>query len=225
MTGAEPNQDTTDRKRGISTVSGTFGTETLTLVLAPDRVDWFLTASSEFPDLPFAVEDIGPMRDTLDEFSALAESWLGADDLPNAARIAFGLVLHHREADTADAYKRLPDYVPIGVELGWKDFFFQVNIPSPLAREEYGIEYLNRLSKWSVTALRTGMVTVGGQGIISAATPPPRYSLRLELDISTPADSLEPLSRPKLVPIYRELVSAGQAIARNGVVNEQYRLK
>jgi len=164
------------------------------------------------------------MIETLDEFSRLAEKWLGADDLPDAGRIAFGLVLHHFEADHMAGYRRLPDYVPVGIEPDWRDFFFQINIPRDLAREEYGARYLNRLSRWSVSVLRTTRLMLGDQPTVSEGSAP-KYALRLELDISTPADSVEPLSRSTLVSLYREMVSAGQAIARDGVAHEQYRFK
>jgi hypothetical protein len=219
-TGAEPNESTADRKRNTSLVSGEFAPGILTLGLSPERIDWFLTATNV---LEPTAEPLGPYRETLDNFSKLAERWLGAD-VPDATRMAFGLVLQHPEADQKAGYQRLPDYVPVRLEPDWRDFSFQINTPVHLAPEDYGLTYLNRLSKWSVMVFRTGRLTFAEQGIISGGATP-QYSLRLELDISTPGESLEPLPRSKWVPLYRELVSAAQIIAQNGVAYEQYRLK
>jgi hypothetical protein len=220
-TGAEPNESTADRKRKTSLVSGEFAAGILTLGLSPDRIDWFLTATNVVEP---TAEPIGPYRDTLDNFSKLAERWLSAD-VPDAMRMAFGLVLQHPEADHKAGYQRLPEYVPVRLEPDWRDFLFQINTPAPLTPDEYGVTYLNRLSRWSVMVLGTGRLLFAGQRIVSGSANPGEYSLRLELDISTPAESLEPLPRAKLVPLYRELVSAAQIIAQNGVAYEQYRLK
>src|SRR2546427_10997788 len=45
VTGTEPSESTTDRKRNTSLVSGEFGSGYLTLGLAPERIDWNLTAA------------------------------------------------------------------------------------------------------------------------------------------------------------------------------------
>jgi hypothetical protein len=225
MTGTEPSESTTDRKRSTSLVSGEFGGGNLTLGLTPERIDWILTAAAAEPiDPAISIEEIGPMIQSVDQFSALAERWLAEQDIPEVARMAFGAELIHPEADLTAGYLRLRDYVPVAVDPDWRDFAFQVNVRN-LQMAAYGIEYLNRLSKWSVGARSSGRLSLGPQGFAVAGFGTPQHGLRLELDINTPADSPGVIPRQQLAELYRELVAAGRAIASDGVVNEQYRLQ
>jgi hypothetical protein len=223
MVGTEPSQDTADRRRHTSLISGDFGGGTLALRSAPDRIDWYFTAPEEYTDPAPSIVEIGPVSEALGQFSKLAEKWLGAPDVPDIARVGFGLVLHHPEPDHGAAYARLNDYLPVEVDPDWRDFFFQVNVHGKLAQEKYGLDYLNRLSRWSVLAHHVGRLTFTDQAMISGG-PPSRFSLRLDLDISTPAESVVSTPRGELVSLYEELVTAGLAIARDGVAHEQYRL-
>jgi hypothetical protein len=225
MTGTEPSESTTDRKRNTALVSGEFGGGNLTLGLAPERIDWFLTAAGEGTIDPLtSIEDIGPMIQSVDQFSALAERWLTEQDIPEVARLAFGATLIHPEADHSAGYLRLRDYVPIPVDPDWRDLVFQVNVRNT-QMDAYGIAYLNRLSRWSVGARSSSRLSLSLQGIAVEGVGTPQYGLRLELDINTPADSLGLIPRRQLAELYRELAAAGTAIASDGVAHEQYRLQ
>jgi hypothetical protein len=225
MTGTEPSESTTDRKRNTSLVSGEFGGGDLTLGLTPERIDWILTAAAAEPiDPAISIEDIGPMIQSVDQFSALAERWLAEQDIPEVARLAFGAILTHPEADLTAGYLRLRDYVPIPVDPDWRDFVFQVNIRN-LQMAAYGITYLNRLSRWSVAARVSSRLSVTPQGIAISGIGTSQHGLRLELDINTPADLEGLIPRQQLAELYREMAAAGRAIANDGVVHEQYRLQ
>jgi hypothetical protein len=192
--------------------------------LAPERIDWYLTGAEGLIDPSIGIEDIGPMIQSVDQFSALAERWLAEQDIPEVARLAFGAVLTHPETDHTAGYTRLRDYVPVVVDPDWRDFVFQVNVRN-LRMAAYGIAYLNRLSRWSVAARTSGRLSLSPRGIAVAGTGTPRYGLRLELDINTPADSVGTIPRQQLAELYRELVAASRAIASDGVAHEQYRLQ
>jgi len=222
MTGTEPSESTTDRKRNTSLVSGEFAGGNLTLGLAPERIDWLLGGAAEGSVDP--LEDIGPMIQSVDQFSALAEMWLALGDIPEIARLAFGATLTHPEADHSAGYLRLRDYVPIPVDPSWRDFLFQVNVRTPQTAD-YGIAYLNRLSRWSVGAQTSSRLNGTLHGLAVAAVGTPRYGLRLDLDINTPADSAELIPRQYFAHLYREMAAAGRAIASDGVAHEQYRLQ
>ena len=225
ITGTEPSESTTDRKRNFSLISGEFGGGSLTLNLASERIDWHLTATDEHLDPSIGIGEIGPMIESLDLFSTLAERWLTEEDIPDVSRLAFGAVLLHLEADLTEAYKRLPDYVPIAVEPDWRDFLFQVNVRENLRNSEYGFNYLNRLSRWSVAGQSIGRVTIGAQGISATGIGTPQFVLRLELDINSPAEFTGTIPRPQLVRLYQESIAAVRAIASDGVAHEQYKLQ
>ena len=158
---------------------------------------------------------LGPAMEIVDAFSAIAEKWLTRDDLPAVARIAFGVVLEHPEADRQAGYRRLPDYVPVKVDPESSDFHYQINLPPvPSATGIEGLS-LNRLSKWGVA----GRMSFRFTGMAVQAQPGTEaFALRLERDINTVADFAGRIPHARLVDIYRELVAAGRAIAANGVV-------
>ena len=224
VAGAEPNQNITERKRNISMVSGDYGNASLTLGLAPDRVDWALAAAEGVLDPAAALQEIGPLLDVTKTFSGLAENWLSRDDLPEITRIGFGAALYHPEADHGAAYKRLCDYIPAKVDPTWRDFSFQVNVHRDVQSTEHCIRYINRLSRWFVLRKSAGQFLIGDGGLLTTSGPP-SYGVRLELDINTPVDSVDPIPGAQLIPLYRELFSDATSIARDGVTNEQYRIQ
>lgn len=224
MTGTEPSESTADRKRNSSIVTGEFGGGILTLGLAPERIDWFLTSTEGPIDPSISIGDVGPMLQSVDQFSALTERWLAEQDIPEIARLAFGAILIHPEADQKAGYTRLRDYIPIPVDPDWRDLVFQVNLRN-FQVAECGVPYLNRLSRWSVAARSSGRLSMGAEGFAIAGTGAPQFGLRLELDINTPADFQGAIPHQLLATLYRELVAAGRAIASDGVAHEQYRLQ
>ena len=153
VTDSQPDETTTNPKKGSALIQGAFDPGRLILKLESDRIDWVLApAELEMEELAEAGElpTLGPAGEMIDAFSAIAEKWLALDDLPAIARIAFGAVLKHPETDRQAAYLRLPDYVPVQVNPESSDFLYQINLhPVPSATEIEGL-LLNRLSKWSV---------------------------------------------------------------------------
>ena len=135
------------------------------------------------------------------------------------ARIAFGAVLKHPEADRQAAYLRLPDYVPVQVNPESSDFFYQINLPPvPSTKEIEGL-LLNRLSKWTVVGLKSVSLTLTGT-VARAQAVPKGFALRLELDINTVPAFEEEIPHARLVEVYRELAEAGLAIATDGVLTQ-----
>lgn len=219
VTGSPPDESTANPKKGSAIVSGSFGQGKLVLRLEPDRIDWLLVPADiealppegEFPHL-------GAVTDVLGGFSDLVERWLARNDVPDAARLAFGAVLRHPEADRRSGYLRLPDYVPVRVHPDSTDFLYQINLP---VASRIGIDSLqiNRLSKWSVAAYRLFAVTFSttAGGVARQNIQEPVYALRLELDINTAPTFEGPLPRARLVDVYRELVNLGRDVAATGI--------
>jgi hypothetical protein len=192
----------------------------LILKLEPDRIDWVLAPKE--PDLnELAAEPefvtLGPAIETLDGFSALAERWLARNDVPAVGRVAFGAILVHPEADRAAGYQRLPDYLPVQVDPASSDFLYQINLPTvPSATGIEGLR-LNRLSKWTVTALKFLALRFTGTSL-QAQPVPEKFALRVELDMNTAPGFIGPIPHERLADVYRELVTASREIATNGVV-------
>ena len=219
VTDGQPDETTTNPKKGSALIQGAFEPGRLILKLEPDRIDWVLAPpESDMDELAAAREfpTLGPAMEMVDAFSAIAEKWLTGDDLPAIARIAFGAVLKHPEPDRQAGYRRLPDYVPVIVDPESSDFHYQINLPPvPSATGIEGLR-LNRLSKWSVAALQSFRFT----GAAVQAQPVGAFALRLEWDINTAAAFAGPIPHAQLVDIYRELVAASRSIAANGVVTQ-----
>lgn len=222
VTDGQPDETTMNPKKGSALIQGAFDPGKLILKLEPDRIDWLLTPSERDMDELAAAREfptLGPAMEMVDAFSAIAEKWLARDDLPAIARIAFGAVLIHPEADRQAGYLRLPDYVPVQVNPESSDFLFQINLPpAPTATGLEGLR-LNRLSKWSVVAYKSIALRFTGTAV-QAQPVPEAVALRLELDVNTASAFAGPIPPARLVDIYRELVAGGRTIAANGVVTQ-----
>ena len=203
-------------------IQGAIDPGRLVLKLELDRIDWVLKPPEhDIDELASAREflTLGPAMEMVDAFSAIAEKWLAGDDLPAIARIAFGAVLIHPEADSQAGYLRLPDYVPVRVDPESSEFLYQINLPRvPSATGVEGLR-LNRLSKWSVAAWKSINLRITGTAV-QAQPVPEEFALRLELDINTAPAFAGPIPHAQLVDIYRELVAAGRSIATDGVVKQ-----
>jgi hypothetical protein len=225
ITDSEPSQVTEDRKRRSSVAVGEVQNRMLALGLAPDRIDLTLSANEIGFDPGLAFEPLGPILDTIQEFSRLVDKFLGLSDIPDLVRLAFGAALLHTAADHAAAYLQLRDYIPVCVEPTWRDFLYQVNVAKEFAQNgALGLPYLNRLSRWSTYRFTPGMFLISDQSVTTRQAAS-KFGVRLDLDINTPAESQSAIRREQVVPIYNELVEAAIGIAREGVANEQYRLE
>jgi hypothetical protein len=221
VTDSEPDEITINPKTRSGVIQGSWGPGKLILKTEPERIDWILVpadqdlaefaAVNEFPSLGSACEAIA-------RFSVIAERWLGREDIPDLARIAFGATFVHPEPDRRTGYLRLPDYLPVRVDPESSDFLYQINLPRLDSRS--GVEglRLNRLSKWGVAGHKLVSVVAPAQGQIQ--TSPTVFATRVELDVNTVPDFPGPISRAHLVDLYRELVSAGQSVVANGVIPE-----
>ena len=95
------------------------------------------------------------------------------------------------------------------------DFLYQIN----RARDSTtGIADLkiNRLSKWSVAAIRTGGIILEPAGITYQQTPQAIFACRLELDVNTQPEGPDPLPRTQTTSVLTELIDLGREIIAEG---------
>jgi hypothetical protein len=219
ITEREPDETTTNPKKGSALVHGVIDPGRLILKMEAERIDWVLEPlEMDVDELALAreIRTLGPAIEIIDSFSALVAKWLTLSDLPDISRIAFGSVLKHPELDRRAGYLRLPEYVPVRVDPESSDFLYQINLPT--APSGTGIEglRLNRLSKWSVSAWRPFSFRFSG-GAVQAQPITESVALHLELDINTTHDFVGAIPKARLAEVYIELVDAARSIAQNGV--------
>ncbi|MCL4500041.1 MAG: hypothetical protein M1335_07375 [Chloroflexi bacterium] len=220
MTDHQPDQATTNPKKGSGLIQGAFDPGNLILKLELDRIDWLLVPTEQAVEELLAVPEfaaLGPASDVISTFFGIVEKWLSRVDLPAIGRMAFGLVLIHPEADRASGYRRLPDYVPVRVDPESSDFLYQINLPR--LQSATGIDGLgiNRLSRWRVAMQRVFGITMSGRPIQPPGTHE-AFALTLELDINTVPAFPGPIPRDRLLEVFRELVASAQQIAADGVL-------
>lgn len=219
VVGTLPDESTSNPKKGASQSSGAFEPGKLVLRLEPDRIDLVLEPADidlESSPVVDVFAQMGSWLQLLETFSAIAQKLLLRADQPLIVRLAFGSVLHHREATKADAYSRLGDFLPTTPTADASDFLYQINHP---ASSDTGIEGLriNRLTKWSVAAFRSLRLSVSpGQNLAATVAQDAAFAMRLELDINTAPDFSGPIPNDRLIDVYRELVSFGRGVAENG---------
>ncbi|NOT54676.1 MAG: hypothetical protein HOP18_08750 [Deltaproteobacteria bacterium] len=158
---------------------------------------------------------IGSLPESLNTFSQLMTRWLESGECPVTHRLAFGAMLWQPVDDEKTGYRQLAAYLP-GLQLsleGATDFLYRINRARNSRSEIAGLK-INRLSKWSVSAWTIAELPL---------VPETRLRVRqkgtgcqLELDINTHPDFSGDLPQDQLGQIFRELVTLGQEIAKEG---------
>ena len=207
-----PDVRISEPQKRIHREEGSFGGGTLTLRVTPGRIDWLLHRTDpDFDDFPI----IASLPESLEGFCELMSRWLGTEDCPVLTRIAFGAVLLYPVPDHRAGYVQLQSYLHrVDLDPSSSDFLYQINRRRKSDRLP-GLN-INRLSKWSVTTFAPmGFFAGPATGIVSVPEVP-HYACRLELDINTVPGEEEELDREQLQPIFRDLVSLGQEVVREG---------
>lgn len=214
--GEPPDTRTLKPKTAGLQETGLFEGGKLTLEVVPGRVDWVLMALQD-EDLSRAepIPTIGPFCSTLDKFLSIVDKWSKLDTCPPLSRLAFGAVLLCPVGNRFEGYTTLSSYlhkVVIDPE-GSSDFFYQINRPRITGTQIPNLT-INRLSKWSVLALR--IATIDPQGLLSVPKGKEQFSCRLELDINTSNEYRGTINQKAIENVFRELVDLGREIAEKG---------
>ena len=212
LTGEKPVNRTELPRNGKLTEEGNFASKKLRLNIEPSRVNWFFEPSDENASQRFELPTIGKWPEAIDEFSKLAKSWSKLNSLPKFRRFAFGAILSQPVNDLKEGYERLNEYLSV-VQLdpaNSSDFFYQINRPRAKSKVLSQVS-INRLSKWSVFRLESGIISVEQMLPMKKKTV---FACRLELDISTAVDYAHELE--KLEMLYDEFVNLGIEISERG---------
>ena len=210
--GVEPEFQEIRRAEGIQRLEGPLGSNRITLVVRPDRIDWIVTpvANPQLPELPL----IGDSSAEFTKFSELMKQWMASS--PRIHRLAFGSNLIIKTADQKEAYQLLNRYLP-AVELDCEessDFLYSINRPRSIRLQ--GLEELkiNRLSRWS--AIRASILATASQPSVSKLGQTEIFGCRVELDINTDADLEAQLPGDQLCYLLDVLVQYAAEIIEKG---------
>ena len=155
---------------------------------------------------------IGMLTESVDLFLKSMLKWL--ETAPPIQRLAFGAVLIKPVNSSKEGYEQVSSYLPFDLDEHSSDFLYQINRPRKSACVETFDLSINRLSKWSVSLLASFAFDPSKQE--QYITRPPRFSIRLELDVNTTPDFSEEVSSENLPHVFRELVELGKEIASEG---------
>jgi hypothetical protein len=215
LTGQSPESRIANPRQDLFQEHGSYGGGTLTLTTQPGRVDWHLNASpAQSNELP-GMRVLGSVLESLDAFRPLALRWL--EMAPSIIRLAVGGVLLTPVGDRQEAHRLLTTYVP-GLRLdseNCSDFLYQINRPrASIVRTDL---LINRLTKWSADEFNLLRFAVQAPSAVLPVSPVQLYiAARLELDLSTAADSTSEFTASELPALFGELVNLGLEIAERG---------
>jgi hypothetical protein len=218
VTGDDPSEITTNPKRGMISAEGSFRQGKLAFKSMMDRMDWFFVARDHTVEEVLSMSSppkVGPLIESMAEFSEGIERWLATPDLPEVARIAFGGAIVHPIGDRKEAYIQLRDYIPVKIDPESKDILYQINLPGESSTIQ-GLG-LNRLSKWFVGtfSLVTFPVVQTVAGVVMQDSL--EMALRVELDINTIPTFQAIIPKEHLIGVFRELLTISKEIVTSGV--------
>ncbi len=211
VTGEEPEAALAQAKKKLIQEEGPIAGGRLVVALAPARADFVLgvTETNSIDDLPV----LGSFE-AVQAWATFAERWM--THLPDATRLAFGVVLLQRADSRIDGYTKLATSLPtikVDVE-GSRDFFYQINRPR-MTEMAVGSLLVNRLSKWTVARRALSFNSVGGPKPITTAEDSD-YAVRLELDISTPVEHETTWPAAQSFSVLKELIRLASEIGERG---------
>lgn len=210
VVGAEPDTISQQPKNGLIQYIGLFNENTqLTLTIRPERIDWLLTISEvQSRSIELPIIDL-----RINIFNVIApklNSWLESS-CPPCVRLAWGEVLLEKVNGKNEAYTKLQPYLP-SVKLDIEnssEFNYSINRPKSFNNINY-----NRISRWSVIKLCQLNINVVNEQLSRRTNE--TFACRLEIDISTNANTLKELPNNKIPEIFSKLTTLAKEISDDG---------
>ncbi|NLE96295.1 MAG: hypothetical protein GX600_11580 [Dehalococcoidia bacterium] len=218
VTNESPESVTLMERESVVQEHGPWKGVRLVTTTRSNRVDWVACGPIQAEEQsPPALPTIGSFTQLLTPFCEMADTWLSGAECPHPRRLAFGAVLLLPVASPVLGLAQLQPYLPnIVIDPdNSADFFFQINRPRTIRVEGDDEIGVNRLTKWSVPALRVVGFSAEGSNLFPLANRPTLYACRLELDISTAADRIKELPGSSTT-LYSKLVEIGLELAKCG---------
>lgn len=168
--------------------------------------------------MPTGFPSFDELGRSLQVFRELLLPW--TEQITEVRRIAFGGVLTVAVLDRIAGYRALQPLLPsltLDVERS-SDLLYQINRHATSS----GIPglHVNRLSNWGVVLAKMQQFQIGpgGTPLVLGSNDTTFAAVRLQLDINTDADRVEPLPSGTIRPLCEELVGYGEQIAARGDV-------
>ena len=189
----------------------------LSLQYQPGRIDWVLTpivpADMKIDGFP----NFGVYDGAASAFIEFFAQWIRGAPVFN--RLAVGSTLVLPVQDKADGYRRIQRYLPAVTLDPERSADFSYGINRFRQSETVPGLRINRLSRWSVAKLSGIRLEIGEPGMSRLMESPEGLSAcRLELDINTQPERVEPFAQNVAEPLLNELLRFGREIVDHGDV-------
>lgn len=218
LMGEPAETKTVQPKLDRQTEQGLFLGAKLVNQVQPNRIDWLIQLTDQESEA-ISFPTIGPFLEVIEPFVELMLRWFKLKTCPELKRLAFGPILVYPVDSRVAGYRQLSVYLP-SIKLdheGSSDFFYQINRIRNSTSKSDGFK-INRLSKWSVSAVQRMDFSIGKEIDLSVTKRQAYYACRLDLDINTAAEFPGPLPKKQLSLIFQELVDLAKEIALEGDV-------
>ncbi|WP_441231445.1 hypothetical protein AB7828_24880 [Tardiphaga sp. 215_C5_N2_1] len=188
-------------KEGVRRQTGVAGNTYIQIGITPVRIDIVFAPVQEAVslDVTSLQTSIGPFEEELKKFAKLILGWLPQIEVP-LLRISFIGVAVAPASSRDESYSIVAQSVKsLKVDTSMHDLMYRVNwrAPTDLVPEKY----LNRLTTWSSFKFRIS----AGLDQSNAMEIGERNFARLDLDINTPGERVEPLVHKDIGPLFEEL--------------------
>jgi hypothetical protein len=212
VVGAEPESTEVKPREGAFREAGKFENAYLEVHGRSNRLDFFVTPTPEAA-AQFELE-FGEAEFALASLKGLVERLVASDRATNITRIALGLIAVAPVSGRTESYQALGALLPsvtIDAEKS-SDFLYRINRPR-VSNILVGSK-LNRLSTWGSLLNRLIALQGGSLAAVPNSTMD-KHFVRVDLDISTPADRVELIECSMVLPLFDELADlARESLAR-----------
>jgi len=185
----------------------------LTLSAQADRVDWVLAPAVGSLEGLEAMPKIGPFPAVRDDFLATISRWVPS--APDCRRVALTARLLLPVPSRQAGYRLLAAYLPFAPDPDSStDLRYQIN-----RQRESHIQpglLINRLQNWAVAFFRKSAAPVAGRLRVPEVVLHESWSIALEADVNTDAESWDKLPLERIPGLMKELADLATELALEG---------